>query len=1311
MPQTARFPTIVGLIFLLSSLLMAKSDERTNIILIVADDLGYGELGSYGGNIPTPHLDSLARSGVRFTQAYVTAPFCAQSRAALLTGRYQTRFGYENNPVGALNADPNVGLPLGERTIATELRESGYVTALVGKWHLGGTARFHPLRRGFDEFFGFLHEGHYYVPPPWLNHTTWLRRRTLPDGSKGRWVSQDRQTIWSTHMGGFEPDYDANNPILRNSQPVEEKQSLTNAFTREAVDFIQRHKEQPFFLYLAYNAVHSPLQADNAYLKSFAHIDDVQRRIFAAMLSQLDDGVGRILETVKQEKLTERTLIVFLSDNGGPTRELTSRNTPFRGEKGQLLEGGIRVPLIVSGPGLVSPGEDQRLVSSLDLFPTLLAIAGGKPAAHLDGINLLPYLKDRSNEPIRTQLYWRMGARAAFRSGDWKILRDRQDSAWQLYHVANDLTESHDLSSTHAEKVRELEAAYKALDVTMVAPLWGAPPPPPAIGTVMGENKATPLDRIRAPKDFKVELLYSVPMQPQGSWVNLCVDPKGRIIASDQFGGLFRFPPPAAGQPLDPHSIEKIPAQIRAVNGMVWAFGALYVGVNDYQNKIPSGLYRVSDSDGDDQLDRVELLREMDARGDHGVHAVLVTPDGKGLYLVCGNGAKQTASAASSPVPFNWGEDHLLPRMPDGRGFMRDVLAPGGVVYRVSPDGKTFEIYSSGYRNIFDAALNREGELFTYDADMEYDFNTSWYRPTRICHVVSGSEFGWRNGAGKRPTFYADNLPPVIDIGPGSPTGMTFGYGAKFPARYQNALFVLDWSWGKLHAVHLQPQGSTYAAKSEEFLSGAPLPLTDVIIHPHDGAMYFTIGGRRVQSGLYRVTYVGNESVAPVPNAPTSNTDRSLRHQLEQFHGKQDPAALRTSWPHLESSDRFIRWAARTALEHQPHAQWALLALQEAKPRSRVEALLGLARTAGVCPSHRTASSPSPDAKLGGQILTALLETPWQQLDHEGRLTLLRAIQIALHRFEPIDAPLLARTRALLDSRFPDQSRELNWLLCETLVYLRSTTVASKALELIAAAPTQEEQLEYGRSLRKLDAGWNLKTRTAYFEWLLRAENYRGGASFKKFVEFIRTDALATLTDAERSQLANLLNKKSTPKSVVENFGQALEGRTPKEWTLEELSEAARTGMKRRNFDTGRKMFGAAACFACHRFRNEGGMTGPDLTLAGGRYSPHDFLDQVLHPSKEINEQFVPTVVTKTDGETIVGTVVNLLGDKVTLNTDLADPDQRVDVDRKEVKSIAPSQVSPMPPMLLSQLEKDEILDLVAYVLSSGNPDHEYFKR
>ena len=838
--------------------------------------------------------------------------------------------------------------------------------------------------------------------------------------------------------------------------------------------------------------------------------------------------------------------------------------------------------------------------------------------------------------------------------------------------------------------------------------------PRPAVAVVgpsIKGNTATPIDRIRAIKDFRVELLYSVPGVDQGSWVNLCVDNKNRILVSDQYGGLYRFPTPRPGKPLDPQSIQKVPANIRAVNGMLWAFNALYVGVNDYEKKIPSGLYRLTDSDGDDQLDKVELLRELTANGDHGVHALLPTPDGTGLFLVCGNGTRPTAMAATSPLPAIWGEDHLLPRLPDGRGFMRDVMGPGGIIYRVSPDGQTFEAVASGFRNVFDAAVNHDGELFTYDADMEYDFNTSWYRPTRINHVVSGAEFGWRNGAGKRPEFYPDNLPAVLNIGPGSPTGMTFGYGAKFPAKYQRALFSLDWSWGKLYAVHLTPSGATYTATKEEFVTGAPLPITDAIIHPQDGAMYFTIGGRRVQSGLYRVTYVGQESTDPIPTTSSTNPARELRHRLEAFHGRQDPQAITVAWPHLRHSDRFIRWAARTAIEHQPPATWSTKALTETDPATQVEGLLALARTTGVCPQHRTPATPPVDLAQRDRLIDALLNVDWNKLDPDRRLTLVRTIEITLNRFGRPDEARVARLIAKLDPVFPAPTRELNWLLCETLAYLQSPNAAARGMALIASAPTQEEQIEYARSLRMLRAGWTTELRTAYFEWFLKAANYHGGASFEKFIEFIRNDAVASLTDTERATLATVLAKQPQKKSTLESLSEIFAGRKPTDWKLEDLATAAQTDLKSRNYENGRKMFAAGACFNCHRFGNEGGMTGPDLTAAGRRYSPRDLIDQIVNPSKVINEQFSAVTIVTDAGLVHTGVVVNLSGDNLTLNTDLTDPNKRVTIDRKQIEEMEPSKTSPMPANLLALLTRDEVLDLLAYVLSGGEPTHELFKK
>ncbi|MEM7391389.1 MAG: sulfatase-like hydrolase/transferase [Verrucomicrobiota bacterium] len=422
--------------------------------------------------IPTPHIDSLAANGIRFTQAYVTAPNCSPSRAGLLTGRIPTRFGYEFNPIGARNEDPGTGLPAAETTLAEALHHVGYTTGLIGKWHLGGAADFHPFRHGFDEFFGFTHEGHYFVPPPWRNVTTMLRRKKLPGNRTGRWTGD--KLIYTTHMGHNEPDYDANNPIIRGGQPVDEQAYLTDAFTREAVDFIRRHADKPFFLLLTYNAVHSPLQGADRYMEKFAHIEDIHRRIFAAMLSNMDDSVGEVLEALRTSTLEEKTMVFFLSDNGGPTRELTSSNRPLRGGKGQMYEGGLRVPFLLQWKGRVDGGRVyEPMIASTDIFATCVEAAAAKRPAGLDSVNLLPFLSGERAGAPRDSFFWRQGHRAALRKGSWKLVNmRRQQARWELYHMESDLGEEEDLAAEHPEQLKLMIAEWNAMNQTMKEPIF-----------------------------------------------------------------------------------------------------------------------------------------------------------------------------------------------------------------------------------------------------------------------------------------------------------------------------------------------------------------------------------------------------------------------------------------------------------------------------------------------------------------------------------------------------------------------------------------------------------------------------------------------------------------------------------------------------------------------------------------------------------------------------------------------------------------------------------------------------------------------
>jgi arylsulfatase B len=456
------------------------SESQPNVVVLFADDLGYGELSCQGNpEIPTPHIDSIAENGVRFTDAYVAGPNCSPSRAGFLTGRTPTRFGYEFNPIGAVNEEPGIGMPAKEITIAEALHDGGYTTGLIGKWHQGGTAPFHPFRHGFDEFFGFTHEGHYFVPPPWKGVTTLLRRKFLPGGPTETGYWHGGKNLHFHNLLGNEPDYDANNPIVRGGQPVAETEYLTDALTREAVDFIDRHDDKPFFLFLSYNAVHSPLQGADAYMEKFAHIEDLHRRIFAAMLANLDDSVGAVMDQLRKSGLEEDTLVFFLSDNGGPTLELTSSNHPLRGQKGQMYEGGVRVPFAMQWKGTIPPGQVfTKPVSSFDIFATAAANAEHVTAPEqVEGVDLVPYLTGTKEGRPHETLYWRQGGKAGLRHGDWKIVRmgkrnDFGSSKWELYDLSQDISEEVNLAESNPERLEELVRIWEKLNGEMREPLF-----------------------------------------------------------------------------------------------------------------------------------------------------------------------------------------------------------------------------------------------------------------------------------------------------------------------------------------------------------------------------------------------------------------------------------------------------------------------------------------------------------------------------------------------------------------------------------------------------------------------------------------------------------------------------------------------------------------------------------------------------------------------------------------------------------------------------------------------------------------------
>jgi arylsulfatase A-like enzyme len=422
---------IIALFLSIPCSLQAADTTKPNILIIVGDDMGYADVGFHGcKDIPTAALDQLAKSGVRFTNGYVSGPYCSPSRAGLLTGRYQNRFGHEFNPNG------KQGLPLTETTLADRLKAAGYQTGLVGKWHLGGQSEQHPQKRGFNEFFGFLGGAHSY----------------------------------------FEKE-----GILRGNASVKEDiDYTTDAFAREAVSFIERHKAEPWFLYLAFNAVHTPMQATDAQRAKFASIADPQRRTYAAMMLAMDEAIGTVQKKLEQTGQAERTIIMFISDNGGPTMQGVtvngSQNNPLRGSKRTTLEGGIRVPFVISWPKHIQPAVYDKPVIQLDLHATALAAAGIKPQADwkLEGVNLLPHLSGEKTDAPHTELYWRFGEQMAIRSGDWKLVRydlaadgvagrnkNKNVSEIKLYNLATDLHEDKSLAAEQPEKVKELQAKWE----------------------------------------------------------------------------------------------------------------------------------------------------------------------------------------------------------------------------------------------------------------------------------------------------------------------------------------------------------------------------------------------------------------------------------------------------------------------------------------------------------------------------------------------------------------------------------------------------------------------------------------------------------------------------------------------------------------------------------------------------------------------------------------------------------------------------------------------------------------------------------
>lgn len=819
---------------------------------------------------------------------------------------------------------------------------------------------------------------------------------------------------------------------------------------------------------------------------------------------------------------------------------------------------------------------------------------------------------------------------------------------------------------------------------------------------------------------FDAELLYDVPKE-QGSWVAMSFDPKGRLVISDQDDkGVFRVTLPTDSTPIAVESLKGFPYEpinwgkrkVGGALGFLHAFDSLYMVTM-------KGLWRVRDTDGDDQYDEFKLLKRLKVGYEHSAHNIIKTEDGKGLYLVSGNYGTIPKDVDSLQPPV-WQKDSLLSPIPDQMGHAVSIKAPGGWVSRISPDGSEWTMIASGFRNPVDLAINLHGELFTFDSDLEFDVGNPWYRPTRICHVTSASEFGWRNGSAKWREYFADSKGPILNVGPGSPTGMSFAYETKFPIEYQEKLFVCDWTFGTIYVVTLTEKGSSYTATKEEFLHGNPLNITAMRFGP-DGHMYFITGGRNTDSKLYRIRARNKHTMTTLLEKGRNSNQRDLRKSLERFHGNKlaGEGAIEAAWPELSHDDRSIRYAARLAIESQDPVLWKDQVLAETKPRPLVYGAIALAR----------------HGNLGIQkaLLGKLNGIAFGSLPKTDQLALLRAYSLCMIRLGEPSEDEKKKIIAQLDPHFPAEDDDLNSELCRLLSHLDAPNVVPKTIALMKSTQTRTlaydkamlERSSYGQDilkmmsatpnsrnihytycLRRVQNGWSLDDRKYYFSWLNETLEKQGGKSFAGYIRAIRQDAIDHLPVDIKGSVSYLVGDIA---AIDLSKIPAAKG-PPVNWTTDTAMAHFKGPLRKRDFKNGKKMFSAGLCIACHRFSGEGGYSGPDLGSVGNRFSIRDMLVAICEPSASISEQYQASDITLKDGSTLYGRLIYKNEKEIAVAQNALNFSEVIKKPMTEVSKIAPSQRSMMLPGMINGLNKEELKDLIAYLISSGNPKHEVFQ-
>ncbi|WP_164104126.1 DUF7133 domain-containing protein [Candidatus Laterigemmans baculatus] len=801
--------------------------------------------------------------------------------------------------------------------------------------------------------------------------------------------------------------------------------------------------------------------------------------------------------------------------------------------------------------------------------------------------------------------------------------------------------------------------------------------------TVAAED-ATPISFIVVQKGFEVELLRSA-QEGEDSWISMTFDDRGRILLGLDSKGVARVEIDKEGET----TFERVEETFKHCRGVLYAHDSLYVSATN-----DGGLYRLRDTDGDDQFDDVQLLKSFDYRSryGHGANQLVLGPD-QMIYMAVGNDVTFPEGASPNSPYRDPQNDWLVPN-PHDAGEDDRV----GYILRFDPNGESWEIIAGGLRNQVDVAFNPHGEMFTYDADMEWDAGLPWYRPNRLIHVVSAGEYGWRWGTGKWPAYYADSLPSMLDTGLASPTGMEFGTTSRFPRSHRDSLFMADWQNGRILQVRMTPEGASYQAEYEVFVEGGPLNVCDLRFGP-DGNLYFITGGRGSHSGLYRVRYRGSEaadgSKAELADASSSSLSaaaeaRRLRHQLEAFHTGEDPGAVDFAWPHLGSSDRWIRYAARVAVERQPLEQWRERAVAEQDSLRSITALMALAR----------AGEPSDQPAL----LAALGRLPLEELDRDSLLAALRVFALSFIRQGRPDAATVGAIGKRLEAMYPHASPTVNQELCELLLYLQTPQVVETTLRLLENAATQEEQIHYASMLVRPSptehaiAGWDRPAHVTLLQWLERAVSFPGGHLMDATIASIREDALARLSDEDRAALADLIAAIEKPSSK-----EPLLPPRPfvRQWTMEDLLPELGRISSGRSYASARAALAAASCLRCHRLGDEGGRIGPDLTTVARRFDDAALLESIIEPSRVIDPKYRHTAYLLDSGQIVQGRPAGVNAKQLKIEIDPLSGES-VSINRAAVEASRPSEISPMPTGLVDTLTAEEILDLLAYLRAEG---------